>query len=187
MELPEAGVAQRLWVGASPDTNPIPAAHLCWAGWVSPGTIPLSGVPGSQHCLRSGCCLPITLCTWAGAGPCPEHPAEHKEGINVGDWELTSSLPRAVISSAARCHRAPCSSWSEDGGQRQLLFCPGFNSCRAVVSLFCLETITLTHVSGVSLLKALAQSALQSQEPPHRPQPALPHDTFLSGARSPLG
>lgn len=104
-------------------------------------------------------------------------PVEHKEGIHVGHWELTASLPRAVISSQARCHRAPCSSWSEDAGQRQLLFCLGFNSCRAVVWLFCLETIILPRVSRVSLLKALTPRALQAQEPPHWPQP---HNTFLS-------
>lgn len=149
-----AGVAQQLWVSSSPGTGAIPAAQLCQAAWVSPCSI-LCQEPWQPALPGVSSCLPITALR---LGPVPS--TLWRQGRDsCGDWELTASLPRAVISAQARCHRAPCSSCSEDGGQRQLLFCLGFNSCRAVVWLFFLETITLLCVSCVPLLKVLSPSA----------------------------
>lgn len=147
-----AGVARQPWVSSSPGTGAIPAAQLCQAAWVSPCSI-LCQEPSTAW----GQLLPSHH-TALQLGPVPS--TLWRQGRDsCGDWALTASLPRAVISAQARCHRAPCSSCSEDGGQRQLLFCLGFNSCRAVVWLFFLETITLLCVSCVPLLKVLSPSA----------------------------
>lgn len=118
---------------SSSGSVPLPAPLPSLLGWLGV-SVKHSSVRSPWHCPKCSSCLLITLCSWAGAGPVPSTPWSTRKGFIWGHWELTASLPRAVISSQARCHRAPCSTRSgDDGGQ--LLFCLGFNSCRAVVWL----------------------------------------------------